>query len=327
MKKLNMTNNIIITVTFAFVTLLLLSQSAVAQVQVVTSVPDFASIAKEIGGDKVEVVSLAKGYQNPHFVDAKPIFVTKLNKADLLMYNGMELEQGWLPLLITGARNSNILGGNAVGHYDVSTSIQNRLEVHTGHIDRSMGDIHPGGNPHYMLDPRNGLIVARGIAARLIKIDPENAAFYEENFKNFVSTLKLKISEWDAELAAFKGTKVVTYHKLWAYFLDWSGLIEAGTIEPKPGIPPNPSHVANLVKSMQAQDVKLIIAANYYPTKTPEIIANQTGATFLVLPTMVEANEGINSYFELFDALVGEITSALKSKTGSISRSEPVDKG
>jgi ABC-type Zn uptake system ZnuABC Zn-binding protein ZnuA len=188
-----------------------------------------------------------------------------------------------------------------------------------------MGDIHPSGNPHYMLDPRNGLPVARGIAARLIKIDPENAGYYEKNFENFKNTLKLKISEWDAELEPYRGTEVVTYHKLWAYFLNWTGFKEAGTIEPKPGIPPTPSHVADLIKSMEAQKVKLIISANYYPRKTPEIIAKKTGATYLSLPAMVEGEEGINSYFELFDAIVGEITSALKSKTGSISKNELLD--
>jgi len=315
MKKLQYIQGVTITI-ILFISIALLGQNALAQVQIVTSVPDFASIAKDIGGDKVEVVSLAKGYQDPHFVDAKPIFVTKLNKADLLVYNGLELEIGWLPILITGARNSDILVGNSIGHYNASASIKDKLEVHTSPIDRSMGDIHPGGNPHYMLDPRNGISVARGIAARLIKIDPENAAFYEENFKNFVSALKQKISAWDAQLAPYKGTEVVTYHKLWTYFLDWAGFKLADTIEPKPGIPPTPSHVADLVKKMQAQDIKLIISANYYPQKTPQIIAQKTGSTFLALPTMVEGRDGINSYIELFDAIVGEITSPLKHKEG-----------
>jgi len=315
MKKLQYIQGVTITI-ILFISIALLAQNALAQVQIVTSVPDFASIAKDIGGDKVEVVSLAKGYQDPHFVDAKPIFVTKLNKADLLVYNGLELEIGWLPILITGARNSDILVGNSIGHYNASASIKDKLEVHTSPIDRSMGDIHPGGNPHYMLDPRNGIPVARGIAARLIKIDPENAAFYEENFKSFVNALKLKISEWSEQLAPYKDTKIVTYHELWVYFLDWAKFKQAGTIELKPGIPPTPSHVADLIKNIKAQDIKLIISANYYPQKTPQIIAQKTGATFLALPTMVEGQDGINSYIELFDVIVDEITSALKNKKG-----------
>jgi ABC-type Zn uptake system ZnuABC Zn-binding protein ZnuA len=317
MKKLKSIKLLTTIFLFTFFSILLFSQMALAQVKIVTSTPDFASIAKDIGGDKVEVVSLSKGYQDPHFVDAKPIFISRLNQAELLIYNGLDLEIGWLPILITGARNSDILAGNSMGNYNASTSIKDKLDIHTGPVDRSMGDIHPGGNPHYMLDPSNGIPVARGIAARLIKIDPENASYYEENFKNFTSELKLKITGWKTELEPFQDTKIVTYHKLWVYFTKWAGLTETGTIEPKPGIPPTPSHVADLIKRIQAQDVKLVISANYYPQKTPSIIAEKVGIPFLSLPVMVEGQEGINNYIELFDALVGEITSALKNKEGN----------
>ncbi len=316
MKKLKLLKQLT-TITIILISFLSIGHEALAQVKIVTSTTDFAAIAKDIGGDKVEVVSLSKGFQDPHFVDAKPIFITRLNQADLLIYNGLELEIGWLPILITGARNSDILAGNSIGHYNASTSIKDKLDVHTGSIDRSMGDIHPGGNPHYMLDPRNGIPVARGIAARLIQIDPENASYYEENFKNFVSELKLKIPEWKTELEPFQDTKVVTYHKLWVYFTKWAGFTEVGTIEPKPGIPPTPSHVANIIKTIENEHIKFIIAANYYPQKTPSIIAEKTGVPFLSLPVMVEGRDGVNNYIELFDALVGEITSALKSKEGN----------
>lgn len=302
---------------FAASSVLFSSNAALAQVKIVTSVPDYAAIAKEIGGDQVEVISLAKGYQDPHFVDAKPIFITQLNQADMLIYNGLDLEIGWLPILITGARNSDISRPNETGHYDASVSISDYLEVPTTPIDRSMGDVHPGGNPHFMLDPRNGLLIARGIAARLIKIDPENQEVYEQNFKNFVSALTLKISEWETELEPFRGTEVVTYHKLWSYFLNWAGLKSAGTIEPKPGIPPTPSHTAEIIGIIEREDVPLIIAANYYPRKTPSIIAQKTGATFLSLPGSVEGEDGINTYIELFDALTGQITSALSNQTSS----------
>lgn len=316
MKRLISSKYLTIIAVLVFISIISKSYNTLAQVSIVTSVPDFAAIAKEIGGDKVEVVSLARGYQDPHFVDAKPIFVTRLNNADLLVLNGLELEIGWLPILITGARNSDISAGNSTGHYDVSTSIKKKLEVSSGPVDRSMGDIHPGGNPHYMLDPRNGIPAARGIAARLIKIDPENASYYEKNFNNFISTLKLKIDEWETELAPYKGTEIVTYHKLWTYFLEWAGFKLADTIEPKPGIPPSPSHVADLIQTIESQHINLIISANYYPTKTPEIIAKKTGASFLVLPAMVGGREGINTYFELFDAIVGEIKSTLESRNG-----------
>ena len=294
-----------------------IGQSALAQVNIVTSVPDYAAIAKAIGGDRVVVESLARGYQDPHFVDAKPIFITRLNQADMLIYNGLELEIGWLPILITGSRNSKIVSPNEIGHYNASVSIQDFLEVPTVPVDRSMGDVHPGGNPHFMLDPRNGIPVARSIAARLIRIDPENKAYYEENFNNFVSALRLKISEWETELEPYRGTKVVTFHRLWSYFLNWAGFQDAGTIEPKPGIPPSPSHTAEIIRTMERENVRLVIAANYYPQKTASIIAQKTGATFLSLPGMVEGRDGVNTYMELFDSIVGEITSALGNQTGS----------
>jgi zinc/manganese transport system substrate-binding protein len=162
-------------VTLAVASVFFICGEAAAKVNIVTSVPDFAAIAREIGGDKVDVISLAKGYQDPHFVDAKPVYVTKLNRADILIYNGLDLEVGWLPILVTGARNSKISTLNAEGNVDASTFIANVLEVPTGPIDRSMGDVHPRGNPHYMLDPRNGFPVAKGIAAKLSEVDPENA--------------------------------------------------------------------------------------------------------------------------------------------------------
>ena len=287
------------------------TKDSFASVRVVTSLPDFAAITKEIGGDKVEVKSIGKGYQDPHFVDAKPIFIRDLNRADLLIYQGLDLEIGWLPVLITGSRNSKITGLSSPGRLDASTLITNILEVPTTKIDRSMGDIHPFGNPHYLLDPRNGILVAKGIAERLGQIDTENASFYEANFKQFADRLIKKISEWEAQLAPFKGTKIVAYHKSWNYFANWAGFDEVEWIEPKPGIPPTPSHVAELIESMKNENVKLVIAESYYPQKTARIIAEKTGTEFLVLPSSVGAREGIDTYMELFDTIVNDLTGAL----------------
>ena len=301
----------------AAMVMLLAGGSAEAKVRVVTSTPDFAAIAREIGGDKVDVESLAKGYQDPHFVDAKPIYITKLNRADILVYNGLDLEVGWLPILVTGARNSNIATLNSPGNVDASRFLTGVLDVPTGPVDRSMGDVHPRGNPHYMLDPRNGILVAKGITEKLSEVDPENASYYEENYRNFEKRLELKIAEWAKELAPYKGAKVVSYHKNLNYFTRWAGFEDAGYIEPKPGIPPTPSHVAALIKKMEAEDVKLVLASNYYPQKTPRIISEKSGAVFLSLPTSGGGEDGINSYFDLFDAIVGQITSALQSKAGA----------
>ncbi len=291
------------------------AQDSFATVRVVTSLPDLAAITKEIGGDKIEVKSIGKGYQDPHFVDAKPIFIRDLNRADLLIYQGLDLEIGWLPVLITGSRNSKITALSAPGRLDASTLITNILEVPTTTIDRSMGDIHPFGNPHYMLDPRNGILVAKGIADRLGQIDPENASFYEDNFKEFADRLIKKITVWEAQLAPFKGTKIVAYHKSWDYFANWAGLDEVGWIEPKPGIPPTPSHVAELIESMKNENVKLVIAESYYPQKTARIIAEKTGSEFLVLPSSVGAKEGIDTYTQLFDTIVNDLTAALSKVT------------
>ena len=301
----------------AAVSVLFAGGAAEAKVRIVTSTPDFAAIAREVGGDRVDVESLSKGYQDPHFVDAKPIYITKLNRADVLVYNGLDLEVGWLPILVTGARNSNIATLNSPGNVDASRFLTSVLDVPTGPVDRSMGDVHPRGNPHYMLDPRNGLLVAGGIMEKLSDIDPGNASYYEENYRNFAKLLELKIGEWSQELAPYKGTKVVSYHKNLDYFTRWAGFEDAGYIEPKPGIPPTPSHVAALIKKMEAEDVKLVLASNYYPQKTPRIISEKTGAIFLSLPTSVGGEDGINTYFDLLDAIVGEITSALESRSGA----------
>jgi zinc/manganese transport system substrate-binding protein len=305
MKLFNIFQLIVLTI-FLFIS----AKDASAKIRVVSSLPDFAAIAKEVGGDKVEVTSLAKGYQDPHFVDGKPSFILDLNKADLLIHDGLELEIGWLPPLVTGARNSKILPHN-IGNLDCSTLILNILEIPTTKIDRSMGDIHPGGNPHYMTDPRNGILVARGIAERLKEIDPKNGSYYDERLADFTRRLSAKIKEWDEKLAPYKGTQIVTYHKSWDYFIDWAGFEEVGNVEPKPGIPPSPSYVAELIGNIQKMNVKLVIAESYYPQKVSALIAQKAGATLLTLPSEVGGRDGVNTYFDLFDTIVGEITSNL----------------
>jgi len=299
------------TIIYLFLFIFSISSAANAVVDIVTTVPDLASIAKEIGGDKVKVKSLGKGYQNPHYVDAKPSYIVDLNKADMLISVGLDLEIGWLPILITGARNSKINSPNYGGNLDTSTLIP-LLDVATVKVDRSQGDIHPGGNPHFLLDPRRALIVANGIAKRLTEIDPENALSYESNLAGFVSSLEAKIIEWDKSLDQYRGTKIFTYHKLWTYFIDWAEFVEKGTIEPKPGIPPSPKHVAELIKIAKNSDVKLVLSANFYPKKTGEQIAKTAGIPFLSLPVQVGGEKGINSYTELIDDIVNSITSTLE---------------
>lgn len=286
--------------------------SAFAKISVVASVTDLASIAKEIGGDKVSVKSIAKGYQNPHYVDAKPSYVLDLNKADLLIYMGLDLEVGWLPILVTGARNSNINSPGSNGRLDASTLIPVKLDIPKIRVDRSMGDIHPGGNPHFMLNPRYAIIVAKGIADKLSRLDPENSASYESNLVHFTNRMKTKIIQWRDILAPYRGTKILTYHKTWTYFIDWAGFQEAGTIEPKPGIPPSPRYVAYITKLARSSDIKLVISSPYDPKKDPKNIAAKANIPFLSLPSQVGAEKNITTYMELMDSIVSRLISALK---------------
>ncbi|MGH7889790.1 MAG: metal ABC transporter substrate-binding protein, partial [Thermodesulfobacteriota bacterium] len=200
-----------------------------------------------------------------------------------------------------------------LGNLDCSILVSNVLEVPTTKVDRSMGDVHPGGNPHYLLDPRNGIAVAKGIADRLKEIDSENAGYYDERLSSFVTRLNTKIKEWDAKLASYKGAEIVTYHKSWIYLSEWAGFKEVGYIEPKPGIPPSPSHLAELIRRMQQMNLRLVISESYYPQKTPALVAEKAGASFLVLPSSVGGREDANNYLELFDVIVGEITAKLAS--------------
>jgi len=274
-----------------------------AKVKIVSTIPDFAAIAREIGGDRVDVVAMVRPTQDPHFLDAKPAFVVALNRADLLLLVGMELEGGWLPPLLVGARNADIQKG-ADGYLDCSTLIP-PMEVQSP--DRSKGDIHPGGNPHYWTDPRNGIRIARGIAKRLAAIDPDHAGDYEKGGDAFVERLQARIVDWTKRLEPVKGTRVVVYHKSWIYFLDFAGLVEAGALEPKPGIPPSPAHVAGLLKMVQDSGVKFVLQESFYPTELSRQFADKSGARLLVLPTMVGASE-TRSYVDVIDFIINNIT-------------------
>ena len=277
--------------------------AANAKLRVVSTIPDFGDIAKSVGGDLVEVTTLVKATQDPHFVDAKPSLVLALNKADLLLIAGMELEGGWLPPLVTGARNRKILTGGE-GYLDCSTLIH-PMDVRA--VDRAQGDIHPGGNPHYWTDPRNGLRIAEGIAAKLSEIDPAHAAIYRQRKEAFAAMLQARMKQWQIALATLKGASVVVYHESWVYFLDWAHLVQAGALEPKPGIPPTPSHVAGLIGRMRDKNVRFVLQESFYPTQLSKLFSQKSGAPLKVLPTMTGAG-GTKSYVDVIDTIVKEIT-------------------
>lgn len=286
---------------------LLLAGGAVhAKVAVIATVPDLGALAKEVGGDDVSVNTLARSTQDPHFVDARPNLVLELSNADLLILNGIELESGWLPPLLTSSRNARIQPGQP-GYLDASALITPK-DVPQGKIDRSMGDIHPGGNPHYTLDPRNSVKVARGIAERLSALDPEKASAYAARLKAFETALNAKLEQWGAALAPFKGTDVVTYHKSWVYFVDWAGFDQVAFVEPKPGLPPSVGHVAKVLGVIKKNKVPLILQEQWYPASSSEQLARLSGATLLRVPG--QTPEG-KTYVQHVDEIVQRVVKAL----------------
>jgi zinc/manganese transport system substrate-binding protein len=282
-----------------------------AELNVVTATQDLASIAQEIGGDKIKVTALAKGYQDPHFVEAKPSFVLTLNRADLLIVVGRDLEIGWLPPLITQSRNAKIQPG-ANGYLDPSTSAK-ILELPTGTVTRAMGDVHPLGNPHYWLDPENGRRIAAAIKEKLSQMDAANAAYYAQREADFGKRLTEAEQRWKAQMAPYKGLKVVTYHRSWPNFADAFGLDVIGYVEPKPGIPPTPQHTLDVINAMKAQNVKIIMVEPYFDLKTPNSIASNTGGKVVVMPPSVGGVPQATDYFKLFDTDLGLLIDAIKA--------------
>jgi ABC-type Zn uptake system ZnuABC Zn-binding protein ZnuA len=289
-------------------------QPASAALKVVTTTADLGALAKEVGGDKVQVDSFAKGYQDPHFVEPKPSFILLANKADLLIVVGRELEIGWLPPLITSSRNSKIQTG-AAGYLDASSNVK-ILEIPTGQITRAMGDVHPAGNPHYWLDPGNGRKIAAAIRDKFSELSPADKAYFAQRYSDFDKRLADAEKKWDATMAPYKGTKIVTYHRSWPNFVERFGLDVIGYVEPKPGIPPSPSHTLELIDEMKRQNVKVILVEPYFDLKTPQSIANQVGGKVLVLAPSVGGTKEATDYITLFDYDVNTLATALKATTG-----------
>lgn len=315
--------------------------------RVVTTTTDLASIARSIGGDKVEVMSLATGKEDPHHIAAKPSYMMMVRKADLWIRTGMELEIGYEPLILDGARNSKIHIG-APGHLCASVSVL-RLEVPTGKVDRSMGDIHPMGNPHYMLDPLNGRIVAKTMAKRLAKLMPEHAAYFTERLKTFrkeldermfgkelcqkiggskLWALLLKnrldgalaktgmpsLGGWLGKMRPLKNKKILTYHRNWSYFLHRFSLNSVMDVEAKPGIPPSPGRLTDVIKKVKAEKIQVLMMANYFTTKAAEMVAKQTGIVTVGCAMFPQALPETPDYLSVFDHLVNSVSDAYNRK-------------
>lgn len=278
------------------------------QIRVIATTPDLADITKQIGKELVGVESLTRGVEYMHAVPIKPSFVPKLNRADLLILMGLDLEVSWLPALLEVANNPRILPGQT-GYVDCSVGVS-VLEASTL-MDRSEGDVHPKGNPHYNLDPVNGRIMAQNIAAALSRNFPQHRQAFERNLKAYVAELDSWITRWQERAAPLKGTKFVTYHLEWSYFAKRFGLEWLGTIELKPGIEPTPNHLVNLAQKMQQEKADLIIYGAQ-SDRFPRQLASQTGASVLRLQSIAGGSRETDTYIKFIDYNVRSLLAAVK---------------
>ncbi|HEX8824146.1 MAG TPA: metal ABC transporter substrate-binding protein [Archangium sp.] len=291
--------------------LCLLSLPAHADLRVVATVPDLAAIAKTIGGDKAQVIPLALPTQDPHFVDAKPNLALELNRADLLLAIGLQLEIGWLPTLQNGARNPRIVSGGQ-GYMEVSQFIR-PLEIPPVSVDRSQGDVHPGGNPHFLYDPRNVVRVAQGITERMATLDAKNADTYRANLAKFTAEVEKARAGWEQRLAGLKGVPVVAYHRTTAYLADWLGFETIAYLEPKPGIPPNPAHVAQVLGQGRQRKARMVLQEDYYPNTTARLVSSKMPAPLVVMPAGTNVRGG-QTYIQRMDELVQRLENGLKGQ-------------
>lgn len=291
------------------VVMIAITGSVAGTIHVVTTTQDTRSIAELIGGNKIDVFAIATGYQNPHFVDPKPSYIVKLSNADLYVTLGLDLEAGWSPSLLASSKNKKIQKGSD-GYVDASVGVT-LMQVPSS-INRSEGDIHAFGNPHYWLDPINGKVIARNICNGLEKISPENKEFFETNLKSFNAQIDARMKVWMTAVAGFKGAKVIAYHNEWCYFETRFGLKIVDFMEPKPGIPPTPSQLVKIIKEVKENSIKVIITSPYFTASSSDVVSKQTGAKTLILATSVGAFDSIKSYYDLFDYNIKLLTEGLK---------------
>ena len=289
--------------------LLAVSAQGADKIRVVTTTTDLKALTEAVGGGLVEVDALARGNQNPHDLEVRPSLMVKVRRADVLVLNGLELDQ-WADVVVQGANNPKVIPG-APGRVDASAGIL-VLEVPTTRVDRSMGDVHPVGNPHYSLDPGLAPAVTANILEGLVRVAPEYRAMFERNRAEFLGRLEPALRGWSATLAPFKGAPVVVYHAQWAYLLARFGLTQVGTVEERPGIPPAPGHVAKLIQLMKDEKVKVIIVEPWSDYKLAERVAQEAGGQVVLLATGVGAVKGAETYLDAVDYNVKTLAKALK---------------
>ena len=294
---------------FALSAIFLCTLSAQARLNVVTTLPDLGALAREIGGDKIDVTIMAKPTEDPHFVDARPSFVVQLRNADVLIDGGAELELGWLPPLLQNARNPKLDVGKP-GRVQASQGV--RLMNVPANVSRAAGDVHALGNPHFAIDPIIAKTIAQHIAQSFAAVDATNAAAYDANYRKFEATINVKLQEWGTAMLPCKGQHVVAYHDSWPYFAHRFGIEIDVFLEPKPGIPPSPSHLVEVIGQIKAQKIKAIIVEPFHDRKIAEKVASSTGAKVVDFAQYPGALPNTETYVKLIDTLVERLSSALK---------------
>ena len=298
------------TLLFFCLALAALTPRAEAQLKVVTSTTDLYDIAKAVGGDRIAATHIGEGYQDPHFIEAKPSFVLQLRNADVWAFVGLDLEIGWMPLLLDGARNPKIRPGGS-GYLDASKAVP-VLDTPQGRVDRSMGDVHPLGNPHYWLDPENGRRIARLFKAKFSQLDPKNEDVYERNEKAFEARLNAAERGWQDDLAAIRGKPVVAWHTSWRYFAEYNKMNIVAFMEPKPGVPPSPAHLYEVIQAVKRTGAKALVMEPFYDRKMADLVARQTGIKVLILPPSVGGVKGVNDYVSLLKYDMDQLAAAVR---------------
>lgn len=294
---------------FAAICAAVFTSQAFSAVNVFACEPEWAALAQELGGDKVAATSAVSPVQDPHRIEARPSLIARIRSADLVICSGSELEVGWLPLLFTQSGNDRIQPGSP-GFIEASQFVV-RLEIPKV-VDRALGDIHPSGNPHIHLDPRNIAKVGSVITGRLAEIDHANAEFYKKRSDDFGRRWQEAMKRWDQQAVALKGVPLVVYHKDMSYFINWAGMREAGSLEPKPGIPPTPSHLAELVERMKRNPAKVIVYSAYSNPKAAEFLSERSGIPNVMLPFTVGGTEKAKDLFGLFDDTIDRLLKTVK---------------
>lgn len=289
--------------------LLVLSQGTSAALNVFACEPEWGALAQELGGDKVSIYTATTAMQDPHRIQARPSLIARARSADLLVCTGSELEIGWLPILLRQSGNEAIQPGKP-GYFEATNFVQ-MLEKPT-RLDRSEGDVHPGGNPHIQTDPRNILLVANALLPRLIQIDRGNAAYYEARHKAFTDRWKSALQRWEKEAAPLKGVPIIVQHKGFPYMENWLGLKEVAALEPKPGVEPTSSHLAEVLSQVQSQKVAVIIRAAYNDGRASDWLAERTKIHAIALPFTVGGSEKAADLFGLYEDTIQRLLSAIK---------------